>query len=200
MRICIVRHGETDSNLEGIIQGHVDIALNETGRGQAKRLGERFRGHQFDIAYSSDLTRVLETAQFALEYCSVPLEPRPELRERSFGEFEGKPGKDYREALTNSNLPFQKFRPIGGESIEDLEERVQDFLVELWEKHAEQSVLLVAHHSTNRMLIRLLNGWHGYDEWSSIEQSNTGVTMLTLTSEQGSRMVMMNCTVHLQSL
>ncbi|PKO64423.1 MAG: histidine phosphatase family protein, partial [Betaproteobacteria bacterium HGW-Betaproteobacteria-17] len=62
-RICIIRHGETDWNVEKRIQGHTDVPLNEVGRAQALAMAFNAAHHRFAAIYSSDLARTLETAQ-----------------------------------------------------------------------------------------------------------------------------------------
>ncbi len=65
--LLIVRHGETEWNAEGRIQGHTDIGLSERGEEQARSLGQRLADRQIDVAYSSDLKRTSETANLALD-------------------------------------------------------------------------------------------------------------------------------------
>jgi probable phosphoglycerate mutase len=88
-RICIVRHGETDWNIEKRIQGHTDIPLNATGRAQALAMAYNAGHHHFSAIYSSDLSRALETAQALAEREALPVRRLPQLRERHYGIFQG---------------------------------------------------------------------------------------------------------------
>jgi probable phosphoglycerate mutase len=88
-RICMVRHGETDWNLERRIQGQTDIPLNATGRAQALAMAYNAGHHHFSAIYSSDLSRAMETARAIAEREGLPLRPLPQLRERHFGIFQG---------------------------------------------------------------------------------------------------------------
>ena len=89
-RIIAVRHGETAWNVDARIQGQLDIGLNETGRWQAKRVGEALAAEDIKAVYSSDLGRAHQTAQSIAEVAGIPVIPDEGLRERSFGMFEGK--------------------------------------------------------------------------------------------------------------
>ena len=88
-RWLIVRHGETEWNAQGRIQGHTDISLSETGIQQARLLAERMGDVKLDVAYSSDLARSAETARQILGQRTVPLHTTPRLREFNKGVFEG---------------------------------------------------------------------------------------------------------------
>lgn len=88
-RICFVRHGETDWNIEKRIQGHIDIPLNKKGRAQALAMGYNAVHHRFSALYSSDLTRAMETARAIGELEGLEVRPLPQLRERNYGIFQG---------------------------------------------------------------------------------------------------------------
>ena len=79
-RIIAVRHGETAWNVDARIQGQLDIALNETGRWQARRVGHALSAEQLSAVYSSDLGRAHETARAIGEAAGVPVVPHVGLR------------------------------------------------------------------------------------------------------------------------
>jgi probable phosphoglycerate mutase len=87
--LFVFRHGETDWNREGRLQGHTDTQLNATGLAQAEALAERLRAHRLEAVVSSDLTRALTTARIIAEGLGVPLTTDHGLRETSVGEAEG---------------------------------------------------------------------------------------------------------------
>ena len=89
-RIIAIRHGETAWNVDTRIQGHLDIPLNATGRWQAERLAQALRDEPITAIYTSDLTRAWETAQYIGELQGLPVIKEAGLRERDFGDFEGK--------------------------------------------------------------------------------------------------------------
>ena len=87
--LFLFRHGETDWNRAGRLQGHTDTPLNATGLAQAATLTERLRRHRLDAVMSSDLARAWTTAQIVAEGLGVPLIREPGLREANIGEAEG---------------------------------------------------------------------------------------------------------------
>jgi len=87
--LFLFRHGETDWNREGKLQGHTDTPLNATGLAQAQALAERLRPHRLDAVMSSDLARAWTTARIVAEGLGVPLISEPGLREANIGEAEG---------------------------------------------------------------------------------------------------------------
>ncbi len=87
--LFLFRHGETDWNREGRLQGHTDTQLNATGISQAEALAQRLRSHQLDAVVSSDLSRALTTARIVAEVLGVPVVTEHGLREVSVGLAEG---------------------------------------------------------------------------------------------------------------
>ena len=85
----LFRHGETDWNREGRLQGHTDTLLNATGLAQAEALVERLRPHRLDAIISSDLARAWTTGRIVAEGLGIPLIGEPGLREAHIGEAEG---------------------------------------------------------------------------------------------------------------
>jgi broad specificity phosphatase PhoE len=87
--LFLFRHGETDWNRAGRLQGHTDTPLNATGLAQAEALTERLRPHRLDAVVSSDLARAWTTGRIVAEGLGVPLIREPLLREAQIGEAEG---------------------------------------------------------------------------------------------------------------
>jgi 2,3-bisphosphoglycerate-dependent phosphoglycerate mutase len=87
--LFLFRHGETDWNRAGRLQGHVDTPLNATGLAQAEALAQQLCAHRLDAVVSSDLKRALTTARIVAEVCGVPLLIDEGLRETNIGEAEG---------------------------------------------------------------------------------------------------------------
>jgi len=87
--LFLFRHGETDWNREGRLQGHTDTPLNATGLAQAEALTERLRPHRLDAVVSSDLARAWTTGRIVAEGLGIPLISEPGLREARIGEAEG---------------------------------------------------------------------------------------------------------------
>ncbi|MBK9712180.1 MAG: histidine phosphatase family protein [Kouleothrix sp.] len=179
----LIRHGETDWNLNGRWQGHADVPLNEMGRVQARRLAERLRsrGPQFDLIYSSDLQRAWETARTigaALDMAPLPL---PALREIDIGTWSG---------LTNAEVTAQdadSFERIrsgedlargGGERFLDLYTRVIAAIERLAEKHPGGKLALVTHGGPVRaLMLHASRGKNGINA-HRVHIGNTSITVL----------------------
>lgn len=148
MAIYFARHGLTDWNNEKRIQGSVDIELNEEGRVQAKKMHDELQDVNFSAIYSSPLKRALETAEIiASAHQDTPFILAPEMRERNFGSYEGKP--------MDLNSGLQTLWDYGvvpvvddHEGILDLEARIYSFLDRIYEKHKDDDILVVSHGGT----------------------------------------------------
>ncbi len=146
--ITVVRHGETEWNERRIIQGHTNSSLNETGREQARALADTLRDLGFDRIVTSDLDRARETALIIGEVLDLHPESDPLLRERSFGEYEGRPTDDLSSDLTgieDSVYVNPDARPPGGESFRDVVSRAQHFLQRADDEWPSTRLLVVTH-------------------------------------------------------
>ena len=133
--IYIVRHGQTDYNLEKRITGRIDIPLNETGKIEAMLLQKELEGISFDYVFASPLSRALETAKIITNQ-EIIIDDR--LIERSNGLIEGKCVKDL-EDFDYTNHDYQL------ESIKDVRKRINSFLDEITKKYPKKSILVVTH-------------------------------------------------------
>ena len=161
MRVLLVRHGQTSWNIIGRAQGHTDIPLDPTGLVQAARLGDSFLDRPVDRILTSDLTRCLETAGPISESTRTKLEPRKDLRERCFGEWEGmqfaEVGALMQEKALKANTSAQHIRPPGGESFQDVWERL-DPVCRLIEE-SDDTIVIVSHGGALSILLaKLLKG------------------------------------------
>ncbi|NMC07940.1 MAG: histidine phosphatase family protein [Candidatus Lokiarchaeota archaeon] len=162
MRLLVTRHGETDWNANGLIQGKQDIPLNEHGRSQAKRLGSLLRERRIVKIYSSPLSRAWETARIikaALQdgrVIDIPVIVDPLLAERSFGPLEGRGLKD----LAPVELDFIKRLDTtipGVEPLDAFKQRVFGFYARLQREETtmlgkDDCVLVVSHVGQLRVL------------------------------------------------
>ncbi len=137
--IYIVRHGQTDWNIEGRFQGRTDIELNEKGKSQAENIKEKLEGIRFDKVFSSPLKRALETAQIITD---EPIEIDDRIIERCNGQLEGKLKTECKNSIDFTDENEQRF---GIESLYDFRNRITDFLNELEEKYVGKNVLVVTH-------------------------------------------------------
>jgi broad specificity phosphatase PhoE len=147
--ILLVRHGETDWNLERRVQGHSDRALNETGRAQARKLADALAEEPIDAVFSSDLLRAHETARIVAERRGLDVTAIPDLRERHFGTWEG---------LTDDEI-FERFPGAktgtwgDGETREEMAQRVLESLRRIAEAHPGGRVLVVSHGGPLRAVL-----------------------------------------------
>jgi len=145
----LVRHGQTDWNVQRRYQGHTDIPLNSLGREQACELAAELNGNQIAAIYSSDLSRALETAAILAQQTDAEVIPDLRLREISMGEWEGRTLFEVNQELPDgaAGLAYTEAhsRAPGGESLSEVAERVRAFANEIAERHAGQIILVVMH-------------------------------------------------------
>jgi probable phosphoglycerate mutase len=157
-RILAIRHGETLWNVDSRIQGHLDIGLNATGRWQAERLGQALSGEPMAAIYASDLSRAHDTALAVSRHTGVPVQAEPGLRERSFGEFEGRTFAEIEIELPEQAQRWRQrdptFTPAGGESLLMLEVRVLSVAGRLAAQHPGEQIALFAHGGVMDILYR----------------------------------------------
>ena len=147
--LWLVRHGQTDWNLEGRYQGHYDIPLNAVGLQQAVRLAEKLAGECFDAIYCSDLLRARVTAETVAERLSMPVIPLPGLREINQGEWQGRYLADVRaefgEPDPNAGEEMLHERAPGGESVAEVAARLKQTADGIAAAHPGGKVLVVTH-------------------------------------------------------
>lgn len=155
----LVRHGETEWNRSGKIQGHSDVPLSECGIRQARMLAKRLAGCRFSAVYASDLSRATDSAQAIARGSDVSVETDPDLREFSYGEWEGltlseietRDPEVFTERMSLGNLSFAA---PGGEDTIQLLGRVRRFYAGAIKRHeASENLVVVAHGGTVRALI-----------------------------------------------
>jgi 2,3-bisphosphoglycerate-dependent phosphoglycerate mutase len=137
--LLLVRHGETDWNAEGRLQGHIDRPLSDYGRGQAQQLAGELEDEELEAIYSSDLARASETAEIVGERLGLPVVLDPDLREKDWGTWEGL------NAVERDRVEFV------GETTAAHEERILQALRRIAERHpGDRRVLVVTHGGSMR--------------------------------------------------
>lgn len=185
----LVRHGQTDWNVQGKIQGLADIPLNETGRAEATQLSEEIKEIAFDVCFSSDLERALETAQILTATRSLIIKTDPALRERNFGPWEGQ--------LFSELLEFEaQGQPLHNiESDKEIKKRVFPLLHEIADNYAGSTILIVTHSGVIRsILAHLLDG-----NWSPIKSmhiKNSAILQLAISNGHWNVLGMKGIQVH----
>src|SRR5882757_352319 len=144
--LLLVRHGETDWNAEGKLQGHTDRPLNDYGRRQAQVLGDRLAAEQIDALYASDLSRARETAEILGAKLGLAVDVDPDLREKNWGTWEG---------LTSDERLEVAYE---GETSEAHRERMLRAVERIVERHPEGRVIVVTHGGSLRRLQAVASG------------------------------------------
>jgi len=161
-RIIAIRHGETAWNVDTRIQGHLDIPLNDTGLWQARQVGRALAGEPVAAVYTSDLQRARVTAQAVADSTGAPLVLAPGLRERSFGQLQGRTFAEIEAQLPEEARRWRQrdphFEPEGGESLIVFRERVTRITDQLVQRHPGELVVLVAHGGVLDVLYRAATG------------------------------------------
>ncbi|MCB0335646.1 MAG: histidine phosphatase family protein [Bdellovibrionales bacterium] len=198
MKLFIVRHGETISNVGKVIAGQSESQLTDLGKEQARLLARRLSKHSFTHIYSSPLSRASETTKYIGEHQSSQPVYLDQLKERSWGCFEGRLIREYVDAAHEYGERYWEFTPPGGESLVDLQERIAPALTALLEKHKNEKVLISAHHSVNKMLLHILLE-RTWEDWGAQMQGNTCVNSVEVISGF-TEVRYLNCCKHLIAL
>ncbi|KAG8201350.1 hypothetical protein JTE90_016827 [Oedothorax gibbosus] len=142
--LTLIRHGETSHNKDNVIQGQMDVPLSQTGLRQAELLGFHLQYQQYSHVYVSDLSRAMQTAESIIRQNKsnkASLLHDCRLRERKFGNVEGKSFKYFKEAAEKSNQNSGQYTPPGGETIQQVHERAVSFFRDICEMVKERSKL-----------------------------------------------------------
>jgi len=161
-RLVLLRHGESQWNLENRFTGWVDVPLSSRGIQEAKNAGEKLRSFTFDRAFTSVLARANETLRLVLEIIGqtgIPIEKDKALNERMYGELQGlnkdETVKKYGEVQVKIWRRSYDVPPPGGESLKDTAERVLPYYERTIKPHLlkGQTILVAAHGNSLRALI-----------------------------------------------
>lgn len=161
-RLVLLRHGESQWNLENRFTGWVDVPLSPRGIQEAKNAGEKLRPYRFDRAFTSVLQRAIETLRLALEVIgqtAVPTEKDKALNERMYGELQGlnkaETAKKYGDDQVKIWRRSYDVRPPGGESLKDTAERVLPYYEKVIKPRllAGETILIAAHGNSLRALV-----------------------------------------------
>jgi probable phosphoglycerate mutase len=148
-KIYAVRHGETEWNKIGKQQGHLNSNLTETGKLQAKAMGDGLQNIIFDAFYSSDLGRAIETSEIISEFIKKEFITDSRLRERNLGSLQGLTKNEFKDRYPDEWMKFNQNDPEyelpDGESIHQRYERAINCIEDLALKNLNKTILLVTH-------------------------------------------------------
>ena len=158
MRVVILRHGTTELNKQGMIQGsNVDSDLSKEGRAYAEKAAKNFDPSQFDAVYASPLKRAQQTARIFVGD-KTPITTDKRIEELNYGSWDGKSSLEYRKkhpdafnsnGLINDNI-YKYASDV--EKREDFRKRIAAFFDDLYKEHANDTVLVVCHGVVSRMI------------------------------------------------
>ena len=186
IQIILVRHGETDWNVEQVFRGRIDIELNEVGIKQVGLLAEYLSDKKIMAVYSSPLQRALQTAEGIAHYHKLKAEITPGLVDCDFGEWQGlahQVVKDrYKDVYTEWLASPNRIRVPGGESLDEVGRRATSVVQKVVSKY-KGVVVLVSHRVVNKLLICALLGLDNSHFWN-IKQDTCGMTTFIYENNQ----------------
>lgn len=161
-QLVLIRHGQSQWNLENRFTGWIDIALSPKGEEEAKKAGEKLKGYKFDKVYTSVLQRAIKTyeiAKEAAELGDLPVEQDKALNERMYGDLQGLNKDECRKKFGDEQVHIWRrsydICPPNGESLKDTAARVLPYYHKKIEPDlkAGKNILVVAHGNSLRALI-----------------------------------------------
>ncbi len=201
MLLYLLRHGETDWNVEQRIQGVSDTALNDVGVAQAEALACALRGRPISYVYASPLQRARRTAEILARAVDAPLLEEAGIAELHQGELEGMPFR----RLWDTHPDFMRLwrtRPAearmpGGENLAELQERAWGAIERFREVHADDVIAAVSHNLAIIMILCRILGVE-INGFRRLRQHNAAMNIVEHTPERGWSVVTMNSLAHLQ--
>ena len=208
MKIIVVRHGESEGNISGLAHGGEmsQSGLTVLGREQAAKLASKLNDVRIDRAFVSPLDRTRQTAEIILaNHPDTKVEFADQLKEKSVGEFAGRPVAEMHVAWQASGLPFGEFKPAGGESWYQAGERVVGFVEEIisqYKKDSDSTILIVGHGSIFTYLLMWADKFDPRDndkeKYDYYHPANTAVGIIEVDAEGNPVLVSFNDTKHLE--
>lgn len=180
-KVIFIRHGQTSWNKEKKYQGHSDISLNENGLRQAELVGKRLAEEKINAIYSSDLLRACQTAECIAQYHALPIIAKQGFREINFGVWEGLTYQEIMEVwpaiLTTMYSQPGETCPPQGESFNRVRQRVIRSLQHCITKHQDETIVIVSHGGTMRMILCAALGLD-LDKMWLIRQDSTAINII----------------------
>jgi len=199
-KLFIVRHGETDYNKNGMMQGRsIDAPLNKTGLIQSENVAQKLEQENPEILVSSSMKRAIQTAEPLSGRMSAEINSFRDLDEMDFGDFEGKRSADIHDELINIHNTWasgEVDQPIsGGESPLEVFHRANGRIVDLLKQHTGKTTVIVLH---GRLIRILLSEWLGFGlkNMHKIEHANGAINHL-VKNDLSYEAIYLNSTDHL---
>lgn len=159
--IYLVRHAQTEWNTQDKLQGHLDSPLTKSGKKAARLLGEKFKNINFDMIFSSDLLRAQRTAEIIVLEKKLAVQTTELLRERNYGEYDGKPAKSIETvnkmvSKLNAAKRYSYKHSEKLESDKEVVDRIIPFLREVSIANPGKTILIVSHGTSIRLALMKL--------------------------------------------
>lgn len=194
MKIYLTRHGQTKWNLEGRLQGQLDSSLNETGKSQAIKLGEKLYNTNIDLIISSSLNRALDTAKLIRSDRNIEIIEDENLKEINFGIWQGKTIDEIKE---NYNKEYNNFwgnaedydpnsiakEDTIGETFESLITRVGLSIDNILRKYKDKDILVVTHGVTLKAIYAYVKSLPVNLFWSGAHMDSTCLSIIEVESD-----------------
>jgi len=162
-RIFLFRHGETANAHEVCLNGHYDVDLSDKGLEQMRQIADSLNPHPIRAVYSSDLQRTTKGAALVAKAHGLDPVSLPELRELSFGHWEGMSLKEletkYPGEMDKRIKETEAFRADGGETFGELHDRVIPAFKNIVDRHAGETIVLLCHGGVNRVILSHVLGF-----------------------------------------
>ena len=199
-RVFLVRHGATVLTAEDRFAGATDVLLSDEGREQTRRLAERLQNEDISAVFASPMSRTMETARILAEPHGLTVQPRDGFREISHGRWEQMTRREVEERFPEEAAEWEKdpytFAPEGGESGLAVTARALPALLELVRKHPGQSVLVVSHKGTIRLLLSSLLGFDPRRYRDNLDQNPAALNIVDFRNPAMARLTLFNDTSH----
>lgn len=196
-KFYLIRHGETEWNVQNRYQGITDIPLSSVGKLQAQAIATRMKDYEVDAIYASDLSRALVTAKSIAKEKNLEVRTLPQLREINFGEWEGYTMIELEEIYGDDYKRFfmepHKYPFPGEGSMEAVQMRVKKAVEIITSNHDHQKVVIVSHGGILKVLIMTLleldlsfykSFWLGNTSLSILDQKDTGKWVLSSLNDR----------------
>jgi broad specificity phosphatase PhoE len=200
MKICLLRHGETDWNLQGRCQGVTDLDLNETGVRQARGVGAFLSKEKIDAVYSSNLKRATQTAHAISKHHGLEVKVRSDLREMDHGIFEGLTFKEIRANYPEFIGPWREqpaHLPVpGGECIADVEKRTWKGIEEIERSHPSYASVVVVSHQFPIVTVLCRITGTPLNDYRRFHVDPSGLTHISYHPHEGWKLIQHNDLSH----
>jgi probable phosphoglycerate mutase len=196
----MVRHGATVLTAEDRFAGATNVELSDEGRGQARRLAERLGSEKIAAVYASPMSRTMETASILAAPHGLKVQPRDGFREISHGHWEEMTRHEVEQRFPQEAIEWEKdpytFAPESGESGLAVIARALPALIELVRSHPSETLLVVSHKGTIRLLLSSLLGFDPRRYRDNLDQNPAALNIVDFRSPTMARLTLFNDTSH----